>query len=131
MDIWGMLFAGRQWTEDDGAQKSTVYAADQFKTTMIALENVDPRDPKFKVHWASMSMEVLRTIGEQLDKMRDNIIHRAQAGDIWRNTLHAVEKSVGNGPNPFYECPFCGQLDPGDLMCSSCGKLMKPPERIA
>lgn len=26
------------------------------------------------------------------------------------------------------QCPFCGRLDPGDLTCNFCGKLMKPPE---
>jgi Fe-S-cluster containining protein len=39
-----------------------------------------------------------------------------------------IQVSTPDGPNPFYQCPFCGQLDPGELLCSSCGKLMEPPE---
>lgn len=39
-----------------------------------------------------------------------------------------IEVGTEEGPNPFYQCPFCGQLDPGELVCMGCGKLMKPPE---
>lgn len=39
-----------------------------------------------------------------------------------------TEVSTPEGPNPFYQCPFCGRLDPGELTCNFCGKLMRPPE---
>lgn len=44
-----------------------------------------------------------------------------------------VEPHVGaeielEPPEP--QCPFCGALDSGDLICSRCGKLMKRPEGI-
>ena len=39
-----------------------------------------------------------------------------------------IEVSTPEGPNPFYQCPFCGRLDPGELTCNFCGKLMRPPE---
>ena len=45
-----------------------------------------------------------------------------------KDSEEVTELSVDKGPNPFFSCPFCGILDPGDMVCSSCGKLMRPPE---
>jgi Fe-S-cluster containining protein len=39
-----------------------------------------------------------------------------------------IQVSTPMGPNRLAQCPFCGVLDPGELICSKCGKHMVPPE---
>jgi len=84
MDIWGMLFAGREWTDDDGGIHSQIWAGEQFKVT-VATKTPDPRTPKFKVQWATMTAEILRSVDEQLTTMRNHIIHRARFDENWRD----------------------------------------------
>ena len=59
------------------------------------------------------------------------LVNEYQNPEYFKKELYGTfEWGTPEGRNPFYQCPFCGVLDPGSMVCSSCGKLMQPPEDI-
>lgn len=84
MEAWGIIFVGEQTTHDDGSTEERIYAAEQFKATYTTIDKSDPKERGFKTKFNGLTKEAANIVKAQMNRMRDNIIIRAKAGDDWR-----------------------------------------------
>ncbi len=77
MDIWGSIYIGKRWVEDDGSTKVKIQNTKEWHVSRAPDMTVQ-RTGNFKIYFAGMTMEVARIVEEQLDRMRDELLHAAE-----------------------------------------------------
>jgi len=77
-DIWATIYIGKLWAEDDGEQKGEV---DQAQEVQVTVADFDPLHPGFTLNFESAKKEFLRSIDEQLRKMKMAMIREVQVSN--------------------------------------------------
>jgi hypothetical protein len=84
MDIWGQIYIGKRWVEDDGSQSCEIQNSKEWHVKTAHKIRVEPTGA-FKVQFAQLGMECAKIIAMQLEQMRDELLYLAEHG------IHAKE----------------------------------------
>lgn len=81
MDVWGNIYVGKRWTEDDGAQRCEIRIGKEWQvTTTYKLPAVDTVNPEFTKAFATMAAEVMRQVTAQLKQIQLEMLYLARYG---------------------------------------------------
>lgn len=73
-DIWGTIFIGKRWVEDDGSQKCRI---DQAREIQVTVGDFFPAESGFQFSFASAKTELLHLIDEQLEVIKEIMMRKA------------------------------------------------------
>lgn len=79
MDIWGQIYIGKRWVEDDGAQACEVQASKEWHVKTAHKIRVEDT-PAFMAQFEGMGAEVARMVAMQLLQMRDELLYLVKYG---------------------------------------------------
>jgi hypothetical protein len=79
MDIWGNIYIGKRWVEDDGSQSCEIQNSKEWHVKTTTKIRVGPT-PEFRLQFMQLGAECAKTIAMQLEQMREELLHLAVHG---------------------------------------------------
>lgn len=79
MDIWGSIFIGKRWVEDDGSTKVEIQNTKDWHVKTSHKIRVGPT-PEFRLQFMQLGAECAKIIAMQLEQMRDELLYLAVHG---------------------------------------------------
>ena len=95
MDVWGNIYIGKRWVEDDGSTKVEIQNTKEWHIKTSTKVRVEPT-PQFRVHFTQIGMEVARTIALQLEQMRDELLYLVEHGIKAKEAKDAENQDTEN-----------------------------------
>jgi hypothetical protein len=79
MDIWGNIYIGKRWVEDDGTPGCEIQNSKEWHVKTSTKIKVEPT-PEFRLQFMQLGTECAKIIAMQLEQMRDELLYLAEYG---------------------------------------------------
>lgn len=79
MDIWGNIYIGKRWVEDDGSQGCEIQNSKEWHVKTSHKIRVEPT-PEFRLQFMQLGAECAKIIATQLEQMRDELLYLSVHG---------------------------------------------------